>query len=343
MSIQTSSFGTLQSGENVEKYTLAGAGGLTVDILTYGATLQRITFHGQDMILGYEKLEQYVNDPAYLGATVGRYANRIAGGRFTLDGAEYDVSINEHGCSCLHGGKKGFSYHVWHAAVKSEGGEPSVTFSRLSPNGEEGFPGNMVVSVTYTVTAKNELRLEYTAKTDAPTVINLSNHAYFTLGADTCHDILMWIDGDVTNEFDQNLIPTGAWLNVEGTPFDFREMKAIGRDINIENEQLTIDGGYNCNFLLNGEGYRKAMVACSPTGVRMTCYTDEPCGQFYTSNALTEQEGLGGRKMGFRSAFCFETQHCADSPHHPAFPTTQLNAGDEFRSVTTYHFETIEA
>ena len=342
MSVQISPFGSLPSGESVEKYTLIGAGGLSVDIITYGATLQRIQFHGRDMILGFDTLEQYIGNPGYLGAAVGRYANRIAGGRFMLDGTEYAVGINERGCTCLHGGKKGFSYHVWHAAVKSNGNEPSVTFSRLSPNGEEGFPGNMVVSVTYTVTTQNELRLEYTAKADAPTVLNLTNHAYFTLGAESCNDILLWIDSDATNEVDKNLIPTGVWLDVAGTPFDFREMKAIGQDIGIENEQLAIGGGYDCNYLLNGEGYRHTMTACSPIGVRMTCHTDQPCGQLYSANMLDEQPGLDGKPMGFRAAFCFETQHCADSPHHPSFPSTRLEAGDEFRSITAYRFEMMD-
>lgn len=339
MSIRVETFGTMPDGASVEKYVLTGAGELTVSLITFGATVQRMTLGGEDMILGYDDLDSYIHGDAYLGASVGRYGNRISGGRFVLDGIEYHLPTNENGINCLHGGH-GFSHRLWHATVAADGAEPAVTFSRLSPNGEDGFPGNMVVSVTYTLTKNDALRIDYEAKCDAPTVLNLINHSYFTLGCDGLEDKLLWIDSDAINQLDKNLIPTGRWLDVTGTPFDFREMKPIARDINApDDEQIAIGGGYDHNFLLNGEGYRHVMTACSvKTGVKLTCCTDQPAAQFYTSNMMKDATGLDGRPMGFRAAFCFETQHCADSPNHPSFPSTRLEAGETFRSATTYQF-----
>ena len=330
MSITIEPFGTLPGGEPVKRYILSGVNGLTAALLTYGATIQQLILGEQDVVCGYDNLNGYLTGSAYQGATIGRYGNRIAGGCFTLDGVEYHVGCNEEKRGGhLHGGFAGFDKRLWHATVLSEGREPAVQFSRLSPAGEEGYPGNLAVSVTFTVTADNRLLIDYQAKTDAPTVVNLTNHAYFDLdGSGDATDTILWIDSDSINAVDEGLIPTGVWMDVTGTPFDFREPKAIGRDIDAAHEQLAICDGYDHNFLLNGEGYRRVMTACSTeSGLKLTCYTDQPAAQLYT---------------GKRSAFCFEPQHCPDSPNHPAFPTTRLDPGEIYHTVTAYKLETVE-
>ena len=252
MSIKIEPFGTLPTGEAVERYVLTGSGGLTAGLITYGATVQQLLFDGRDLVCGYDDLTGYLTGTSYQGATIGRYGKRNANGRFTLDGMEYDVGCNENGAAHLHGGANGFDKRLWHATVVSDGNEPSVTFARLSQNGEEGYPGNLAVSVTFTVTADNALTIEYTAKTDAPTVVNLTNHSYFELdGTGDVRGTILWIDGDAISPVDESLIPTGQWLTVTGTPFDFREPKPIGRDIEEDHPQLKLGGGYDHNFLLN--------------------------------------------------------------------------------------------
>lgn len=344
MSIRVESFGTLPSGEHIDRYILEGAGGMTAALLTYGATLQQLTFGGYDVVCGYDTIEGYLANGGYQGATIGRYGNRIAGGRFTLDGEEYTVPCNERGVTHLHGGNVGFDKRVWHAAVLSEGNEPAVRFSRLSPAGEEGYPANLLVSVTFTVTAKNALRIEYDAKADAPTVVNLTNHAYFRLdNSGSIADTLLWIDGDSINAVDEDLIPTGTWLDVTATAFDFREAKPIGRDIDDPHPQMLLGGGYDHNYLLNGEGFRRVMTAISPeSGLKLTCFTDQPAAQLYTGNVMDGAIGKGGIPLARRSAFCFETQHCPDSPNHPAFPSTRVDAGEDYRTVTEYRLEMME-
>lgn len=343
MSIQIEPFGTLPGGEAVERYILTGAGGLTAALITYGATLQQLLFEGHDVVLGYDDLEGYLNGGSYQGATIGRYGNRIANGRFSLDGTTYDVGRNENGVGHLHGGTAGFDKRLWHATVVSDGREPAVTFARLSPDGEEGYPGNLAVSITFTVTADNALRIEYSAKTDADTVVNLTNHSYFSLGSNDATRTIMWIDADVITPVDERLIPTGGFRDVTDTPFDFREAKPIGRDIDADDPQLRVGDGYDHNFLLNGEGYRRVMTASSvESGLLLTCFTDQPAVQFYTANVLGEPVGKGGRPLTRRSAFCFETQHCPDSPNHSAFPTTRLAAGETYRSVTAYRLQKMD-
>lgn len=341
MSIQVEPFGTLPTGEAVERYILTGTGGLTAVLLTYGATLQQLMLDGRDVVRGYDTLEGYLSGGSYQGATIGRYGNRIANGRFSLDGVTYDVGRNENGVGHLHGGAAGFDKRLWHATVTANGREPAVTFARLSPAGEEGYPGNLAVSVTFTVTTDNTLRIDYSAKADADTVVNLTNHAYFCLDdAPDVTDTLVWIDADVITPVDERLIPTGEFRDVTGTAFDFREVKPIGRDIDADDPQLALGGGYDHNFRLNGEGYRKVMTACSvESGLLLTCFTDQPAAQFYTAGSLDEPHGKGGRPLTRRSAFCFETQHCPDSPNHAVFPSTRLAAGETYRSTTAYKLE----
>lgn len=344
MSIRIEPFGTLPGGEMVERYILEGANGLSAAVLTYGATVQQLVFDGHDTVCGYDTLEGFLAGDSYQGATIGRYGNRIGGASFSLDGETHALSANERGITHLHGGNKGFDKRIWHATVLSEGNEPSVLFARMSPNGEEGYPGNLAVSVTFTVTTRNALRIEYHAKTDAPTVVNLTNHAYFRLD-DTLAltDTLLWIDGDSINTVNERMLPTGVWQDVTATPFDFREAKSITRDIESDHPQLVLGGGYDHNYLLNGEGFRRVMTACSTeSGIKLTCFTDQPAAQLYTGNFLGGDLGKGGVPLSPRSAFCFETQHCPDSPNHPAFPTTRLDPGEEYRTMTEYRFERME-
>ena len=344
MSVKVEPFGTLPTGETVERYILEGSGGLCASLLTYGATVHQLLFGGFDVACGYDTLEEYVANGEYHGATIGRYGNRIAAGQFSLDSTTYTLSRNARGGNHLHGGTKGFDKRLWHATVLNEGASPSVLLARLSPNNEEGYPGNLAVSVTFTVTADNTFRIEYRAKTDAPTVVNLTNHTYFRLD-DTAGiaDTILWIDSDSVNAMDEQLLPTGTWLDVTGTAFDFREPKSIGRDIEEDHPQLRLGNGYDHNYLLNGEGFRRVMTACSVTsGLKLTCFTDQPAAQLYTGNGMGGTRGKGGSPLSRRSAFCFEPQHCPDSPNHPAFPSTRLDPGEEYHTVTEYRFEQME-
>ena len=344
MSLQKETFGVLPSGETIDRYILTGVNGLSVSLLTYGATVQQLVFDGHDAVCGYDTLEEYIANDGYQGATIGRYGNRIAGGKFSLEDEVYTLACNERGVNHLHGGMRGFDKRVWHATVQSEGNEPSVLFARMSPSGEEGYPGNLAVSVTFTVTVRNGLRIEYRAKTDTPTVVNLTNHSYFRLDNSlSLKSTLLWIDGDSINAVDENLIPTGVWQDVTNTAFDFREAKSITRDIDGDHPQLALGGGYDHNYLLNGEGFRRVMTACSvKSGLKLTCFTDQPAAQLYTGNVMDGTKGKGNLPLSRRSAFCFETQHCPDSPNQSAFPSTRLDPGEEYVTVTEYRFERME-
>ena len=337
MSVEVKEFGSLPDGCIVRRYDLSGAGGLEITVLNYGATLQAVRFGGRDVILGFDTLDDYrENNHSYQGATIGRYANRIADGRFALDGKTYTLGLNEHDVEHLHGGFSGFDCKLWAAQVLSDGGEPSVRFTCTAEDGEEGYPGWLETAVIFTVTAGNALTIRYEARTDAPTVLNLTNHAYFNLngfdGADV-RDTVLQIEADRYMPVDDKLIPTGELAPVEGTPFDFRAAKAIGRDFSSGLQ------GYDHNFVLCGEGFRRALTAVSPhTGIRMECWTDQPGVQLYTAGALEEETGKGGKPMGHFQAFCAETQHFPDSPNHPEYPSVVLRPGEVFTSVTEYRF-----
>lgn len=254
LSIEKRAFGILPDGTAVEQYCLTASGGLKVSVLTYGATLQAVKFAGKDVILGYDRLEDYINAKgSYQGATVGRYANRIAGGTFALDGRTYDVGCNETGRGHLHGGVHGFDKKVWEAAVLDEGDEPRLRLSAVSEDGEEGYPGRLTFSVTLTVTADNTLRLSYEGGSDKDTVLNLTNHAYFNLNGYDGGDVLdtvLTIHADAITPVDDRLIPTGELLPVEGTPFDFRKGQTIGAALAASHPQLKIGGGVDHNFVL---------------------------------------------------------------------------------------------
>ena len=332
-------------GQPVDLYTLQD-GKITVKILTYGGIVQSIEAPDRNgktanIVLGFDGLDGYVqtgNKP-YMGAIIGRYANRIAGGTFQLNGKTYHVPKND-GDNALHGGLNGFNKKVW-TSTETENG---VELKYVSKDGEEGFPGNLTTTVRYTLKG-NELRIDYTATTDADTVLNLTNHSYFNLKGQGNGDILghaMKINAHRYTPVDKNLIPTGELAPVAGTPFDFLEPTAIGARIDADNEQLKLARGYDQNWVLEGDG-KKVIVAAEAyeptTGRVLEVLTDQPGIQFYTGNFLDGSvTGTDGKVYKKRYAFCLETQHYPDSPNHPTFPTTELKPGETFRSTTVYRF-----
>ena len=340
MGIQKEAFGRLADGRAVERYWLEGKS-IRMAVLTYGATIQTIDYAGKDIVLGYDTLEGYVHGGSYQGASIGRYANRIDAGRFTLNGQHYDVGCNENGIGHLHGGKIGFDKKVWNAQIVQDTDEPSLMLTQVAEDGEEGYPGTLRETVTYTVTAEDVIRISYQAVSDKDTVVNLTNHAYFNINGWDGGDILnvgLQIFADAITPIDKRFVPTGELMPVEGTPFDFRQPKTIGQDIHADHEQLKLAGGYDHNFVLGmTREFRHAVSAYSPaTGLRLDCYTDLPGVQLYVANMLNEPGGKGGKALYPHQAFCLETQFFPDSPNHPEFPSAVLKAGDVWTSVTEY-------
>jgi aldose 1-epimerase len=338
-------WGATPDGEPVELYTLANAGGSEVRISTYGATLVSLTVPDRtgtigNVVAGFDSLQGYLRPSPYFGATVGRYANRIGDGRFSLNGAEYVLARN-NGENHLHGGVRGFDKRVWSAKALSR---QSLELTYLSEDGEEGYPGNLSVTVVYTLTDDNELRIKYSAATDKTTVVNLTHHSYFNLAGDgdiLAHELV--INADRFTPVDATLIPTGELRDVAGTPFDFRSATAIGERIEQQDEQLLLGGGYDHNYVLNrsGSGLESAATVRDPKSGRvMEVLTTEPGMQLYTGNFLDGTLESGGRVFTRRSAFCLETQHFPDSPNKPEFPSTILEPGGEYRSTTVYRFST---
>jgi aldose 1-epimerase len=340
-------FGKLADGTAVESFTLRNAHGIEVRAITYGAIIVSLRVPdraGQlgDVVLGNDDLAGYVDKPAYFGAVVGRYGNRIAKGQFTLDGKTYKLATN-NGPNHLHGGVRGFDKVVWKADPPAAGAT-SVTFRYTSPDGEEGYPGTLNARVTYTLSDKDELTFEYSATTDKATPINLTQHSYFNLGAPGS-DILgheLTLEADRYTPVDATLIPTGQLAPVSGTPFDFRKPTAIGARIGQDDEQLKRGGGYDHNFVLSGagEGLRRAARLADPgTGRTMEILTTEPGVQFYSGNFLDGTiKGKGGVVYKYRSGLCLETQHFPDSPNQPSFPSTILRPGKEYHSKTVLVF-----
>ena len=344
MGIEKAPFGTTPDGGQVDIYTLTNANGLTARIMTYGAivvSLQVPDREGNlgDIVLGYDDLASYienVNNP-YFGAIVGRYGNRIAGGKFTLDGVEYQLATND-GPNHLHGGDKGYDKVVWSAEPLELDGAVALKLSYTSPDGEEGYPGTLQIQVTYTLTDDNELRVGYEATTDAPTVVNLTHHSYFNL---TCcaRDILaheLMLNADRYTPVDETLIPTGEILEVAGTPMDFTTAKPIGQDIDL------VPGGYDHNFVLvrDAGGLSLAAKVVEPgSGRVLEIYTTEPGIQFYSGNFLNGNNvGKGGIAYGKHFGFCLETQHYPDSPNKPDFPSTVLSPGETYTHETVHKF-----
>ena len=346
--ISSRPFGKTPDGQAVELYTLRNPKGAEATIMTYGgivATLKVPDKDGQfgDVVLGYNNLDDYVKNSPFFGCLVGRYGNRIAKGQFTLDGKTYTLAINNPPNS-LHGGPTGFDKRVW-KVVKADVGPdgPCLVLNYLSKDGEEGYPGNLNVTATYTLTQDNALRLDYTATTDRDTVCNLTQHSYFNLSGkgDILGD-LVYINADTFTPVDKTLIPTGAIQPVEGTPFDFRQPTAIGARINNPDEQLIFGGGYDHNWVVNkpmGQLGLVARVVDPQSGRVLEVYSTEPGVQFYTGNFLDGTiVGKGNWVYQKRNAFCFEPQHYPDSPNHPEFPSTELKPGETYRNTIIYKF-----
>jgi aldose 1-epimerase len=342
-------FGTLPSGEQISLYTFTNANGIEASITNFGGRVVKLLApdrNGEldDVALGFDNLDGYLAKNPYFGALVGRCANRIAGAQFVLDGQTYKLAAND-GSNSLHGGMKGFDKVVWTPFETSLDGVPALELRYLSPDGEDGYPGNLDVRVTYQLTDGNELRLEYFAKTDRKTVLNLTNHSYFDLsgqGKGNVLDHVVTIHADRFTPVDQNLIPTGELKSVEGTPFDFRQPTRVGERIDEKNEQLKLGIGYDHNFALNrtGDGLMLAARVAEPTSGRvLEVFTTQPGVQFYTGNHLDGSiKGKGGVTYGFRTGFCLETQHFPDTPNHPEFPSAELARGQEYRASTLFRF-----
>ena len=337
-------WGQAADGTAVPVYTLSD-GRVEVKVTAYGARLVSVRTPDRagrmaDVVLGSDALDTYMADrKTYLGAIVGRYGNRIAQGRFTLDGAMHQIPVN-NGVNALHGGPVGFDQYVWQAR-EAPGG---VAFTHVSPDGDMGFPGTLTATVRYTLKGST-LRIDYTAKTDKATVVNLTNHVYFNLHGDGAGNILdhtIEIDADRYTPVDTGLIPTGELAPVAGTPMDFRKPEAIGARIDAANEQLRIANGYDFNFVVNGRPgtLRVAAVASDPaSGRTLTVETTEPGVQFYSGNFLDGSfHGRDGVQYARHAGFCLETQHFPDSPNHAGFPSTVLRPGETLRSTTTFTF-----
>ncbi len=349
MDITKKQFGTTPDGEAVDIYTLVNTNGCEVAITNYGGIVVSLTApdkNGQmgDVVLGYNTLNEYVENSPFFGALIGRYGNRIAKGKFELKGQEYTFAIN-NGPNHLHGGPKGYDKVVWDAKEIKEADAVGLELTYLSKDGEEGYPGNLSVTVKYLWTNDNELKIEYSATTDKTTVVNLTNHSYFNLackGDILSHELM--IDADKFTPSDENQIPTGELSDVKGTPFDFTSPTKIGARINEDDEQLKYGFGYDHNFVLNDSDGSLRLIATvyEPTiGRLMEVLSTEPGVQFYSGNHLNETMiSKDGSPYKTRYGFCLETQHYPDSPNHPEFPTTTLEPGQKYSTTTVYKFST---
>lgn len=347
MNIQKQNFGQMADGTQVDIYTLTRDNGLKIKITNYGGTIVSILAPDRNGIfgqvaLGFDNLKQYLEQSPYFGCLIGRYANRIAQGKFTLNGVEYTLAQNDVDRH-LHGGLVGFDKVVWQAEELSGDDHVGLLLTYQSVDGEENYPGTLDVTVVYTLTDDNELKIDYTATTNADTVLNLTNHTYFNLAGSG--DILghkLHLNADRFTSVDATLIPTGELHSVKGTPLDFTKPTVIGNRIEQDDEQLKIAGGYDHNWVLNGSGdglTLAAIVAEPSTGRVMDVYTTEPGIQFYSGNLLDGTlTGPGGVVFNKRTGFCLETQHFPDSPNKPEFPTTVLKPGEVYKQITVYQF-----
>jgi aldose 1-epimerase len=344
--IQEESFKGIHDGKLTGLFTLKNRNGLIAQVTNYGAIIVSIFAPDRDgnmvdVVQGYDNIADYINgNSPYMGAVCGRCANRIAKGKFTLLGKQYTLAVN-NGPNHLHGGIKGFSKVVWDVTSVSDS---NVKMQYFSANGEEGYPGNLMVSVTYTLTDKNELRLDYFATTDKTTVVNLASHSYFNLageGSGSIYNQELTIHGDFFTPTDATSVPTGEILSVKGTPMDFTKPKRIGSEIDKDDEQLKFGAGYDQNWVLNHRirTLGLAAVAHDPVSGRlMEVYTTQPGVQLYTANWINNEKGKGGKKYQRRWAFCLETQHFSDAINKPHFPSTILKPGNEYRHSCVYKF-----
>ena len=348
MSVNKSNFGIL-NGNEISKYTIENSNGIKASVITYGATLTEIftpdkTGEFKDILVGFDDLDGFVNRTDYQGVIVGPYANRIGNAQFSIDNNLYKLTANEKDVTCLHSNGE-FNTAVWDAEIINDN---SVKFSYLSPDGVNGFPGNIKVNVTYILTDNNELKLEYSAVSDKKTFINLTNHAYFNLGGYDSGTILnhkMKINADSITAVDDFSIPTGEIMSVDNTPFDFRDFRTIGDDIDYNCDQLNNTGGYDHNFCINNYDGKTinftAEVIDENSGRKMEVYTDLPGVQFYAGNFLKGIIGKDNKPMNKRTGFCLETQYYPDSPNKPDFPCCLFDAGEEYKSITVFKFDVI--
>lgn len=342
--VEKAAFGQVPGGPAIDSYTLINSQGASAKLITYGATLTELHVpdrHGKmgDVVLGFDDLQGYLGQHPFFGGTIGRYANRIAKGKFTLDGKTYQLAIN-NAPNSLHGGEIGFNRRVWTAEPVAAKDGAAIRFRYLSKDGEENYPGNVNVGVTYTLTDANALKIEYSAETDKDTIVNLTNHSYFNLAGAGEGDVtkhVLYLNADQYTPVDSTLIPTGEIKSVAGTPLDFRKPTAIGLRI----AQIPEIGGYDHNFVLNGQAgtLRLAARVTEPeSGRQMEVWTTEPGIQFYSSIHLNGNKGKGGAAYQKYGALCLETQHFPDSPNHANFPSTVLKPGQHFHSETIYRF-----
>ncbi len=343
----TKEFYGIFNADSIESYTLTNAAGMSVSILNYGGTITSISVPDKEgkkgnVVLGFDSLSGYLQkENPYFGSLIGRYGNRIANAKFSLDGKTYQLAANNNGNS-LHGGNKGYDKVVWEA--EQQAGDTSLLLTYISKDGEEGYPGNVTIKVTYTLTAASELKIDYTATTDKATPINLTNHAYFNLSAgkdSTILNHLLWINADKYTIVNDNLIPTGALPSVKGTPMDFTEAKQIGKEI------AQVKGGYDHNWVLNRKGTdpeKIAELSDTASGRKMEVWTTEPGVQFYSGNFLDGTLKHTYNKSSYikHAGLCLETQHFPDSPNQPSFPNTILKPGETYRQTTIYKFDVIK-
>ena len=345
-SIEKSDYATTAEGVKIEKYTLTNANGMKAEVITLGGDIISLTAPDkdgkfEDIVLGYTSPELYESNPYFFGAIIGRYGNRIAKGKFSLDGKEYQVTVND-GPNSLHGGK-GFDKKVW-TAEPVEGDAPAIKLSYTAKDGEEGYPGNLKVMVTYTLNNDNALEIKYEAETDKKTVVNLTQHSYFNLSGKfrTILDHELELKADKFLPVDATLIPTGELKAVAGTPFDFTTAKEIGKDINATDDQLKKGGGFDHCWVFTDSSNKVKEVASvyhKASGRFMQVYTDQPSIQFYSGNFLDgTKPAKGGGNYEKRSGLCLETQHYPDAPNQPKFPTTVLSPGEKYSTTTIYKF-----
>jgi aldose 1-epimerase len=351
LSSEHKNFGKTRDGTPVEQYVLRNSHGMQATVITYGATLQALEVpdkHGkvEDVVLGFDDVQGYETGKAYFGATIGRFGNRLANGAFELDGKRYQVPQND-GSNALHGGPQGFDKHVWKARPTQGKDSVGVTLTYRSADGEMGFPGNLETEVTYSLNDRNELRIDYKASTDKPTVLNLTNHSYFNLAGAGNGDVLQQLATLHASRYtpvNGTLIPTGELAAVAGTPMDFTKPTAIGKNIKANHPQLKFaepkQGGFDFNWVLDAKGdlgKLAADVSDPQSGRRLQLYTTEPGVQFYTSNFL-DGSGKAGKTYAHWSAFTLETQHYPDAPNQPGFPSTRLDPGKTYTQNTVFRF-----
>ncbi len=345
MQITRNPFGTLPDGRTADLYTLRNDNGIETAITNYGGiivTLKTPDRHGAlaDITLGFDTFDGYLQPHPYFGALIGRYANRIANGRFTLNGRTYQIPQND-GTNALHGGNHGFDKVLWHASGFMHAEGIGVTLTYLSKDGEEGFPGNLSARVSYTLRNDNALQIDYTATTDADTVVNLTNHAYFNLNpaAETIYDHVFQVNATHYAEANDILIPSGNMLPIAGTPFDFSQPRRLGERIRDTHTMLKAGRGYDVGFLILGQSgalRHAARMSEAVTGRVLDVFTTEPDCHLYTGGFLNDVKGKGGKTYKQHGAFCLETQHFPDSPNNPKLPSTLLRPGQVFTSTTVF-------